>query len=705
MFRSYLKTSWRSIKKNYAYSIINMINLGLAMGCSVVAYLNYEFYFQFDTQHVHHEEIYRVNSHRIIEGTEEVYGAVPISLAPAIISNLPLGTKEAVRFDTRREVFKYGDKVIRQRSAYVDENFFDVFTYDLLHGDLSVIDDPNAIIITEATAMAIFEKSNAIGERLTLVQPSGEELVFRVGAVLADLPLNMSLRFSILFNYDKHLQLHDVPQHDWKYNTTAVFVQIDPSQKDDIAKVINQFVSIQNEARPDWKVASFGLQNITDSGKTAWNTKAFGLKLNTHPSQVVGINILGILLLLVACFNFINTSLASLRKRLKEIGIRKVMGARKRQLAQQFLIENLLLSFAALIVASAVASLLVPAYSSMWGWMNLEFDFSNSTLLTFMIGLLLTTSLAGVYPALHVSSYNTVSILRDKIKLAGPGPFSKTLLSLQFTLSVMAVISGVGFYQNSIFQEEFSLGFDMDNMIAVRVNNYQEFDLYRNELSSIPEITNIARSAHHIARGKDRRTVEYQSKEFETAFFDVGPQYGQTAGFNILEGRDFNSELEKSDINSSVLVNENFVKKFNLNSPLGAMVTVSDSLHFRVIGVIEDVYEMGTFYPIEPMVFRLSDDSNIRWLLVRANNRDLPKINQHMEATWANLFPNSIYEAFFQDDISGVTMEANQNAIKIFSFGSVLAVFFAAIGLFAIVSLTIDNKTKEMGIRKTLGHP
>jgi len=411
------------------------------------------------------------------------------------------------------------------------------------------------------------------------------------------------------------------------------------------------------------------------------------------------------MILLIACFNFANTTIASMGKRLKEIGLRKTFGGFRMQLVIQFFLESLVISILATLVGIAIARFLVPAYSSLWEYMTLDMSMAGNWSFIGYIALLpvLTGFISGVYPALSISRLRPVEILRSTARLGKTGIVSSILLNLQFTISIMSLIMGVIFLGNSKYQDTLDLGFERDKLIVVPIIP-DHFDEYYETIRDNPIIEAASGTQQHMGFGVYRRPLKDQDKQIEVDVMDVGPEYSRTIGLRLIEGRLFDADRVDADRNGSIIVNEQFIKDFGWNdSAIDRTLSLYDTTQLRVVGVVEDYYTSGVWRSIEPAIIRLASNDRYYNLVVRASPDNLPLVFDYLEETWQNLFPSYVFTGMYQEETMQEGKDINDSITKINLFLAIVATILSLIGIYSLVSLNILHRTKEIGIRNVAG--
>ena len=706
MLKNYIKITFRSLLKNKLFAFINVFGLGVALACCIVAYLNWEYNAKFDTYHENAHKIYRINFTRISNGQPVQVGTSPLPLGHTIKESVSQ-IDEVIRYYPADGNFKVGDDLFNTWVAAVDPEFFEVFTVELLTGDKSLLKDKRTIFISTKIREKHFpDNENPVGEIITYI--NGEKRIeFQIGGVFLKPPQNTSFFSEAYVHYENVIDIEGWDENNWAiFNNTFVTV----NNPDDIPKIEEQlqaYVEIQNRAKEDFKVDRYYLDPFEGMAVRAeredvWN-HWFNDSLPT--SAAIAPGIMAILILLIACFNFTNTSIAIANRRIKEIGIRKVMGSSKNQLIAQFLGENILLTLFALFVGLLIAAFLVPAYSAMWPFLDIKLSLTeNIEFLGFLILLLLFTGIvAGSYPAFYVSGFRPSSILRGSVKLSGTNPFTRILLTLQYAISLIAIICGFIFAQNAEYQKNYDMGFIMESAVLAHVKNENGFTAMRNELMGSSLIKEIAGSRHSVTSSWYNDPIKFESSELDVSILDIGSNYLKTIGATILEGRDFIEESQ-NDVENSVIINEELVNAFNWEEPIGKRIVLGDTVELFVVGVVKNMYIDGELWePLEPMILRYVTQKDYRKITVRADIDDIPKVKDLMEEKWKIIFPDELSEVEYMEDEKADAALVNYNIKVIFISLGVVALILSAIGLFSLVSLNIIKKMKEIGVRKVLG--
>ncbi len=708
MIKNYLLITFRSMMKSKLFIFINMLGMAISIACCIVAYYNYEFNASFDEVHVNRDKIYRVNMSREYQGRTTDYGIVPLPLGEVVRQNVK-DAERVTRYSSSYADIRIEDEVFASRLSYVDPDFFSMFTFSFIDGDASAISKKSNILISESLAIRLFGSTNVVGKVVTHILGEGATREFEVAAVYYNPPTNSSFNDDAFALYDNYWDQDESLQKglNWTYRNT-LFVQVNnPDRIPAIEAQLKPFIENNNKVREDFMIKSYALDPLVgmavrdtyDDRPGTWTRDASPL------AAVLGCAIMAIFVLLIACFNLTNTSIAISSRRLKEIGIRKVMGSMRAQLILQFIGETLIVCFLSLLVGIAIAEfLLIPAFNALWPYMELQTNyFGKPNFLLVMIAILLFTGLvAGGYPAFYISQFQPTTILKGKQKLGGTNVFTQVLLTLQFAISLIGIVCSFAFIDNARYQRDFDLGFNQKEVLFTWVNDEGQFNTLRDVMAQHPDVTSIAGSEHHIFSNYINDPVKHEGVELEVDIMNIGDNYLKTAGFTLLQGRDFQKDSE-TDRKESVIVSEKLVAKFGWDNPIGKELIWFDTVKLYVIGVFKNVYTQGLWEEMEPMMLRYCGPEQFRHLLVSAPADKIVAVNTYMEEQWKTIFPNRKFSSRYMDSANVEANRVNTNILKMFVFLGVVAMMLSITGLFTLVSLNIIRRMKEIGVRKVLG--
>ena len=561
MLKNFILITLRNMMKNKLFIFINLFGMGVAIACCIVAFFAYEYEATFDAVHKNGNEIYRVSSVREFDNQTTKFGFAPLPLRGIVTQNFK-DVDKSTRFHPSWSNFKREDDLFQANLSYVDPEFFEMFTFDFVAGDPKALKDVSSVFIVDKMAVKLFgSPAEAYGKTITQVYGTSLKEV-KIAGVFKEQPQNSSLFFREAFmNFENCKDEHSsITDENWKEQST-LFLQIsDAASVGNIHKQLQPYVESNNKVREDFIIKELVLDHLPGMAKADRRDFVRSWTWDAPPvAAVIGSATMGILILLIACFNLTNTAIAMSSRRLKEIGIRKVMGGVRKQLIAQFIGETTLICFFSLLMGLIIGEFLARGWNSLWPYMRVSPHYLDNPPFLIFIGsvLLFTGLLAGGYPAFYISNFEPISILKGKLKFGGTNYFTRTLLGLQFAISLIAIVSAIAFLQNARYQEQYDLGFDIRGSVIAWLNSKEEFETYRNALQSNPEIASMAGASSGIFSNRVHEPVKFESKQVEVDIIDVGDHYLKTMNLTLLEGRDFVQDSE-TDKKESIIISVQF---------------------------------------------------------------------------------------------------------------------------------------------------
>lgn len=706
MIKSYLKIAGRHLWKHKNYVWINLLGLGLALAMCILAYLTWKFDRDFDGYHTNKEHIFRIESIRQQNG--QTFGISPLPIGDEAEEKIA-GVQAAVTVDMRTMIVTDGGKnTFWERITFTEPDFFKWLTFPIASGgaDLS---DPNGVVISKKLSEKYFGIDDPVGKTLTL--NPGDPVRRReltVTGLLADIPLNSSLQVNMVTNF--HNQTipagRTIRTDDWDYFTDVTFLVLnDPADRQRVSESLQAFIPVLNAKRESNQIGGFALQPLLSMAAGARSLRNNALEEGLHPSMVYGTIVMAILLLITACLNFTNMTISLSGKRLKEIGLRKVLGSNRRQLIGQLMTEGFLLSVAGLGVGLLLIDQLLPYYNQMWQALDLKLIFSdNLPLVIFLVAVVIgTTILAAAYPAFFVSSFQPNRIFRGTVKLGGNNTFARILLGTQIAISALAIVAGISFANNAEFQQHADLGFEKEGVQAVFVPDEQTYTVMEQLVQQWPEVESVAGVQSHIGDSAPRIDVRMREKTGETEWMRVGEGYLETMNIRLQQGRTFNPDLP-ADYGQTVLINERFREEyFPGEDPVGQQVIAFDTLRLTVAGVVGNFIQDNFFDPIRPLMMTLARPDRFQYLVIKSRAENLIAIRHQLDQTWKSNFPDIPFEHYFQSDFLAESLEVTTNIKQMFTVFSLITLFLTTAGLASLISLSIMKRLKEITIRRILG--
>ncbi len=709
MLQNYLKIALRNLQHNKVFSFINIAGLSIGLACCMLIVLYTKDEVSYDRFHKNVNNIYRiVVTETSPEGEVHKMGITGMVPGPIFKSQVP-EIEHFVRIQGERFNIKKGTDIIPQEAHKVDSSFFSVFTFDFVEGSpKNALKDPNSIVISEEVADKYFGENPALGKTLT-VDFEGSFQPFTVAGVIKKSPQNSSLKVEML------VPLHKSKNKDkeWINFYINTFVTLKPmaNPKAVEAKFARIYAQEAKEQIADAKkqynfnsVIQYGLQPMLAIHLATDFRAANGLKDESEPMYSYVLVGLAVFLLLIACINFINLTVARSVKRSKEIGIRKVVGGDRKQLIYQFMGESFILSLMAFLFAFVLVELSLPFFNSLANKaLSVFYLFDYQLIIIYFSLFLFTGFLAGFYPALVLSKFRPVDTLYGRFKFSSRNYLQKGLVVFQFSLAAFMMMATITLYNQFDFLMKKDLGYNDKNMVTLETGSMTrtETETFKNELLKNADIKSVA-----PRQGGDwfTRAKVNGKQEISFAVEVVDQEFLPTYQIPMVNGRNFSKDFP-ADSSQSVIVNESFVKEAKWKNPIGKTVDFFFNNHkYQVVGVVKD-YHFGSLYDkISPQLFTTDPERNsFAMLNIKVSLNNTPNTLNFIEKTFKRLRPTQPYAYDFKDESNKKQYEKEAKWKQIISFSAILIMFISCIGLFGLATLSAEKRTKEIGIRKVLG--
>jgi len=705
MYRSYFKIGVRNILKYKLSSFINITGMGVAIGCSIVVYLFVEWFYNRDDFHKNAADIYVVTSVLERDGSEQVWGNSPEVLG-SLANNEVTGIDKFSRLDYIGGVMKYDDLVFTERLCFVDPAFLDMFTFPLKYGDKRyALKDKEGIVLSSHIAEKYFGTSNPIDKQITLRIGEDFKGSFLVKGVTEKIPNTASFTFDVLVPYSIQKDLRgDSYESNWITNADATFFMLESAaDREVVFNQIDKYKSYKNQNDPEWSVKEFNmipLQSFASNSVNMRNTIGMG----SHPASIILLIVMAGFLLIMACLNYMNISIASASRRLKEIGLRKVIGGYKGQIAQQFLFENFLVCFLSLALGLLLAEFFfIPGFNKIIGIFQFTVDYTSNWQfwLTMLCVLLVTGLAAGSYPAFYISNFQPINIFRGKIQFGSRKIFSRMLLTFQFTLAFLTILLGIVMINNASYLSNLDWGYQKEHTLVVPLEEASQYDLLEGALSSSNIINGMSASKHLVGQRNRIRMVEYENEKHEIFTLGVSDNYLQNLDFNIIEGRHFIKDAV-SDKKQAVIINQKMADYFKWDSPINKEFKI-DTARLTVVGVVEDFHFLSFYHEMKPALFYIAPEEEINYMTITADRENFAELRTLTASTWKQLFPDLPYDGILQASVFDWVMDDLKRVEKVMTFIAFTALLLTCMGMFGLVSLTVVKRMKEFSIRKVLG--
>lgn len=718
MFRSYLKIAYRNFLKNKFYAFINISGLALGMVCCVVILLYLKQELSFDKFHKHADDIFRITeitqTDALVTHTAHTYSAV----AP-VVANEFAEVVATTRFFNENTLVAYNETKSFQepRFFYTDSSTFDVFTFNPVKGNLSTaLDEPFSVIVTHSMAVKYFGDADPINKILRIDDAND----FRITAVIGDIPKNSHIQIDFLASYSSLKNI----QGGWMYNNwyyPPMYTYLKLLEGKDASKLEGKLPGMVEKflGPGEKKQRILKLQSLLDIHTTANLENEWG---DTLPlSYVFILSTVAVLILVIACINFMNLSIARSLKRAAEVGMRKVVGAHRGQLIQQFLYESSFIAVISSIVALGLLYILVPIFNQISGAALVVGLKEIGSLFLFFLSLSLVVGLAaGYYPALFLASFNPNTVLKGNVK--GRGSFneklSKGLVIFQFLITITLIVGTLIIYNQLQFLKNKHLGFDKEHLVVVHVRNANDSNKLTTLKDRLEANTNIISvSASSRVPGRERLAdynirPEGSDQSDNMMFYVLHSSFGfeNTLGLEFTNGRPFNMTIASDSF--GIVLNETAVQKLGWADPLGKKIETGALEHdgsFKVlstgnvIGVVKNFNYNSLHKKIDPLMMVIGPYYMNQYLNIRTKPNDIQGTLGLIQKEWSSFSPGRPFEYFFLDENIDRLYQVEERLSKIFLSFSILSIFIACLGLFAMATFAVRQKRKEIGIRKILG--
>jgi putative ABC transport system permease protein len=714
MIKSYFKTALRNLQRNKIYSFTNIIGLSLGLACAMLIILYVKDEVSYDRFHKNVSQVYRVCMERkkpdgSLDGKDAYTGYLQ---GPRFTAAVP-EIKAFVRYQDGQKDIQTGSEIKSQEVLYTDSNFFSIFSFPLLSGNpKTALLDPHSVVLSEEMAKKQFGTTNVLGKLVMIKNDDDKFVPYAVSAIAANCPQNSSIKFDILMPIAVS-QKDESDNENWFNMFLNTFVVLNPGA--DIKAVEAKMnKAYEADARATIKMIAekygdndtrvYNLQHFTDMHLSKDYPAQNGLTNASNPVFSYILSGIALFILLIACINFVNLTVARSVKRAKEIGIRKVIGGERRQLIWQFLGESFILCFIAFLLAVIMVQLVLPLFNQLSNKaLAISYLFDIKLIAGYIILFIVTSLLAGFYPALILSKYNPVQTLYNRFTLAGKNYLQKGLVVLQFTLSSFLIIATITIYSQFNYLTNEKLGYDDTNLVTVgsRPMKRTEAAVLRQELLKRPAIAGVS-----FKNGGSWGTVAKVNGETQLpfAYETVDESYLPLLKVPVIKGRNFSEDFPSDSIHS-ILVNEAFVAKAGWKEPLGQIVNFwyDNDKKYTVIGVVKNYHYEALTRAIEPQLFTMKASNSFGKTFIKIKTNSATAALAHVEKVFRKFFPLSPYAYVFRDEQNRKQYDAEAKWKQIMLFAAVLTIFISCIGLFGLSVLSAEKRTKEIGIRKVLG--
>ncbi len=701
-----LKITWRQLKRHKIFSFINIVGLAVGIAAALLILLWVRDELSFDRFHENRDHIYRVVSDWDEYHWDGFEGS-PGPLAPALQEELP-GIKAAARIvEQHRKLFSTGGKAFYEDGGILaDPEFFQIFSFSFVRGNPeTALSGPYDIVVTQSMASRYFGEADPLGKTLEV-----DGKTSTITGVIDDIPPNSHLKFDYINSY-AFIREHSAFGRTWSAFNFMTYLLLQPETDIESIGPAATAIALKNNSSQVKEGVTFRLQPLK---KIHLDARPYRRPLyNLGDSRSVHMfSLIAFFILLSACINFINLSTARSTLRSREVGLRKTVGAKRRQLILQFFGESLLFTATATGLALFMLFLLLPAFNRFSG-KNLHLELPDTGLILGLPVLILVTGMiAGIYPAVYLSAFKPAASLKSKSEPAGPGTVSRRcLVIIQFAISIM-LITGTALVSRQLhFIRNKSLGFRTENIITLPVKQEiaERFAAFKTELLRGAEIRSVAATSYLFTDIVNRTTsYDWDGKDpdvsIDMIINGIDAEYTDTMDLELAAGRTFSHQYP-TDKTQAYILNEEAVKRMGMESPLGKSFSWRDRKG-TIIGILKDSHFQSLHEKIHPHVFVMLDDlrdhTDYGAVLVRIEG-DTTRAMTHIRRVWREVLPGTPFEYRFLDREYERLYRSETRAGAILNYFTALAVFIACLGLFGLAAFTSERRTKEIGIRKILG--
>lgn len=727
MLIHYLTIAFRSLWRTKAHTAINIIGLSLGIICCLLIALFVIDEFSFDNFHQKADRIFRVYGKERVGGVDQINTLTPFQMGTALRDNLP-EVEACVRFNKTRSQVKVGDTQYSEVVTVVDKEIFDVFDFPLLKGDGDhALDHATDVVLSESAALKYFGDVDPVGKPLTILQLDAF-VEFTVTGVIK-VPTNSSIHFTLLVPAQNLEKLYP-PQrlNSWFNVEPETYVLLKPGGEH---TALSKFPALFEKllGPEEFKNSHYGagLQPLSDVHLGV--DLPMGLAEVSNPKYSYILSVIALLILVIACINFVTLSIGRSLQRAKEVGVRKVVGAARAQLMFQFIGEAVLVTVISLVIGVATAVLLIPLFNDLTG-KALTIHFDTTTVGIGLMLLLIIGLIAGSYPAFILSGFRPAVILKGGVKGGSKQQFRRVLVGIQLALSVFLITSTLVMRDQISYLQNKDLGFNKAQLISLQINvprgpglkeriaaGFVTAERLKSRIETIPDVIDVFAASHDFGSGA-WMNVGFTDDQGTYRTFDVlivDDRYLPAMAIETVQGRGFITG-DESDKRHSVVVNESFAKAFNWKHAPGERIPGKDFIEHEVVGVVKDFHYASLYAKVQPLAIVQNsaiissgienvniDNTPVPKLMIRIAGGNVTATLEKIKSAWAQMTNGEEFAFAFADEAIAEQYRADQNLGKLVKIAAIIAIVIGSLGLYGLTSLTMQARVKEVGLRKVLG--
>ena len=716
MIRNYLNIAWRNLRKQKSGSLINVAGLSLGLAFCILIHLFISDELSFDRFHEKGDSIYSILTHDHFHGYSHRNGPVP--MAPVLKDHFPEIESFARLAQERNVPVRYDNNVFNETVSLADPEFLEIFSFRPKKGHPgAALHSESSAVLTQNTANKYFGTDDPLGKVLLLTFGEKQK-AFVVDGIMENVPSNSSINFSILININNLNFIYSSNSlDDWGRLSSQSYVLLKKRTgpdhiEEEMLGIVKPYLSVFYETRRKYgwlvkngETITYSLQNLRDIHLNSANISGLA-RSDIRRSYILGA--IALLILLIAVINFINISIGKASLRTCEIGVRKTLGAGRKHLIQQFWIESVCTVLISIVLGLLIAALMMPVFNTLSiKSLTVQSLFHWNSIVAVLLLIVSVGIIAGSFPALVMANFNLTDVLRGRFRLRRKNLFTKTLIVLQFSISIFFLAASIIMSRQIRFLKNYDLGFDKDGILVVDLQEAQAakgqelFKLFKERIQDHPAVKSVSGCASSPNRTDLWGMIDNPGKKIYVYYNRVHYDYLKTMKISLTEGRDFSGAF--SSDSSSVIVNQKLVNELGLDEPVGKTIKIGPNPPVTIIGVVKDFHYSSLREEVAPAALNMDPTAGLFFAVVRISAANMAETIAYLRERWGEIQSVRPFEySFLDDDIrSFYTDEARWNAIV--GYSSFFTVLIACMGVFGLTLITVNNRVKEIGIRKVLG--
>jgi ABC-type antimicrobial peptide transport system permease subunit len=700
LFRSFMKVGLRNILRHYVVNSISILGLALALGIGITSLIFYDVQVNMDELHSKGDRIYQITQ---VREEAKIEGNTPTLLGASAQADLAM-VECMTRIERRGAYVKYRNDTFEERVAFVDPSFLQIFDFPMISGNEFALAQKSAIVISYEMAKKYFANEDPIGKEMQMMFSETHQANFVVTGVMDKYSDYASFYFDFYIPFENLASFQN--EVDWGTLTHATFVLAKPNTNpSELKEGLSQYLTPINANSEEQLITDFKLYPLYELSENCREIEG-SISFTAPAFTRISLAVIALMLIALAVFNFINISIASYAKRLREIAVRKVIGSNRKQIIFQFFTESFLLClFSFLLGIYLSLAVFTPGLNYLIP-LRIPSGFSSLSFMAVSLSCLFVSIVAivGIYPSTYVSRFSSSHILKGIAKFKRNSFFSRLMLAGQFILAFITIVGCFVFTSHTLALFDKDWGYETKDVLMVRTVRLSQMELMRNAMMKDAHVKTLAISMNsHVGAHNPTVSFQYDNKAYESVSYFVDENYHETLGLKLKQGRWFDGT--KVDFDKSVVVNQAMVREMKWVDPLSEEINYQGATR-QIIGVVHDFHYRGFHSPIRPVLFfGLQEDtsSSLYYISIKSTANDLNELQLKAQLLWDEIAPDEPYTGMLQEDAFEAFYEETEASTIILLIISTIAIILACLGLFGMFSFTIQRRLKEFSIRKVLG--